>query len=53
MKIQIIKRAVLFRVRQTKSVMRCDTSIFQPKFNDDGTFNPNFYDPYDEHEKGE
>lgn len=25
---------------------------YQPKFNDDGTKNPNFYDPYDEYEKG-
>lgn len=39
---------------QTKSVTG-DAWIqvsFQPKFNDDGTPNPNFYDPYNEYEKG-
>ena len=49
------KSSSVLELGQTKSVTG-DAWIqvtFQPKFNDDGTLNPNFYDPYDEYEKGE
>jgi hypothetical protein len=48
------KEQFCLELGQTKSVTG-DAWIqvtFQPKFNDDGTLNPNFYDPYDEYEKG-